>query len=349
MGYFRRFLDGLEAYVPGEQPRSYEGVIKLNANENPFPPSLKLAEVLTPGRIDELRYYPDAVSRELRRRLASLYGVSADNVFVGNGGDEVLRLIVQATVDPGDRIRFPYPSYVLYRTLAEIAQAEIREVDLTEDFQLPADFETNIGSLTFLCSPNNPTGNCLRRGDILRVIEAAKGKGIVVIDEAYVDFSEQNMIPLAMQHENVLVLRSLSKSYSLAGLRVGVAVAHYDIISALFKLKDSYNLNFLSQILAMAALDDKESMRENVKRIRESRAALGGRLENLGFRVWPSDANFLLVEHPKTAAVEIYHRLKEKNILVRYFNERRLESTLRISVGREDENAALIEALNEIP
>lgn len=348
MDYFRKLLGDLEAYVPGEQPRSYEGVIKLNANENPFPPSLKLGEVLEHGRIDELRYYPDAVSRELRRMLASLYGVSVDNVFVGNGGDEVLRLIVQAAIEPGERVTFPYPSYVLYRTLAEMFEAEIREIDLTDDFQLPDDFANDIGRVTFLCSPNNPTGNCLRRDDMLRVIDAAKGKGIVVIDEAYAEFSDQSLIPAAMQHDNVLVLRSFSKSYSLAGLRVGVAIGHYEIISALFKLKDSYNLNFLSQILAMAALDDQDSMRNNVERIRRSRDALRKELEKLGFRVWPSDANFFLVEHRKTAAVDVYRRLKEKKILVRYFNQRRLKTTLRISIGREDENEALIEALHEI-
>jgi len=348
MGYFRKLLDNLEAYVPGEQPRSYAGTIKLNANENPFPPSLALGEVLTPALLENLRFYPDAVSRELRRRLAGRYGVSADNVFVGNGGDEILRLVVQATIDPGARVTFPYPSYILYRTLAEMFEAEVREVDLDEGFQLPEDFTDHLGRLTFLCSPNNPSGNCLREKELLGVIKAARGKGIVVIDEAYGEFSDQNMIPAAMRHEHVLVLRSFSKVYSLAGIRVGAAVGHHGIISALFKLKDSYNLNLVSQLLALAAVEDQDSARNNIARIRRSREELRGQLVGLGFRVWPSDANFLLAQHDQAAAFDIYRQLRERGILVRYYDERRMENRLRITVGREDENAALVEALGEI-
>ncbi len=348
MSYFRPFLEELEAYVPGEQPPDYAGLIKLNANENAYPPSLRVEDCFRRGYVDDLRFYPDAASRQLRRTLATKFDVATDNIIVGNGGDEILRLIVQATVEKGDRVTYPVPSYVLYRTLAQIAQGECVEVELDEDFQIPPGFEEKIGRITFLCSPNNPTGNCFREKDVVRVIEAAQGKSIVVIDEAYVDFSDQNLIPLTKHFDNVLVLRSFSKSYSLAGIRLGIGIGHYEIISNLFKLKDSYNVDELTQRLALAALLDGEYMRNTVERIRQNRATLSQALSELGFQVYPSDANFVLAEHPSISAREIQRALKGRNILVRYFAEKRIENHLRISVGREDEILTLIENLREI-
>jgi histidinol-phosphate aminotransferase len=348
MSYFRPFLEELEAYVPGEQPRDYAGLTKLNANENAYPPSLQVEYSLQHAHVDDLRYYPDATARELRKTLATKFGVAIDNIIVGNGGDEILRLIVQATVEKGDRVTYPMPGYVLYRTLAQIARGECVEVELDPDFQIPPGFEDSLGRITFLCSPNNPTGNCLRERDIVRVVEAAEGKSIVVIDEAYVDFSDQNLIPLTKRFDNVLVLRSFSKSYSLAGIRLGVGIGHFEIISNLYKLKDSYNVNELTQRLAVAALLDGDYMRNTVRRIRRNRDMLSTALRDLGFRVYPSDANFVLAEHPTLSAREIQQTLRERNILVRHFAEKRVENHLRISVGREDEILTLIENLKEI-
>lgn len=340
----RPSVQELEAYTPGEQPKG-AGRVKLNTNENPYPPSPAVARVLRTFAVDSLRLYPDPFSQALRERLAELAGVSPGQVFVGNGSDEVLRLAMRAFTQPGGTVAAFDPTYSLYPVLAAAEELAYRAVPLPEGFgwtEPPAELDA---TLFCLANPNAPTG-------VLYPVETVRAfcrrfPGVVLVDEAYVDFSEgRDCLALAKELPNVLVCRTLSKSLSLAGLRVGYAVGAPALIEALYKLKDSYNLDRLAQALALAALGDLPWMQDNARRIIATRKRVAAELEKRGFAVVPSAANFLFVEPPAgTAAADLFAALRAKNILVRYFPGDRTGRFLRVSTGTDAQMDAFLAAL----
>jgi len=342
-GLVRESVESLAAYTPGEQPRDPR-VIKLNTNENPYPPSPCVAEALSGIDADGLRRYPDPLSLRLRERIADLHGVGAERVFVGNGSDEVLALCTRAFVEDDGTIGYFEPSYSLCPVLAGIRAVEERPVELGTDFEwrMPRGYAC---SLFFLTNPNAPTG-ILYPFETVREFCAAM-PGVVVIDEAYVDFSSRHCMELAAELDNVIVARTLSKSYSLAGLRVGYAVGSERLVEALFKVKDSYNLDAVAQELALAALSDPEHMQANAGRIRATRGRLMEALAGSGYSVYPSETNFVWAKPPALPAEEVFRRLRKKGILVRYFAGERVGECLRITVGTDAEIDALIDALGE--
>lgn len=343
-GLIRESVEQMAGYVPGEQPEGC-GVIKLNTNENPYPPSSLVTKALWhfgPGR---LRFYPDPVAANLRRRLAEVHACGERNVLVGNGSDEILSLCARVFVENNGSIGYPQPSYSLYPVLAEARGIEKRPVPLDDDFRFspPSDLAT---SLFFLANPNAPTG-LLSSPEQVRQF-AASLPGVLVIDEAYADFARENCMALALEMDNVLVLRTLSKSYSLAGLRVGYAVGHEALIEALLKVKDSYNIDALSQRLALAALDDRDHMLANVAAIKSTRKTLSDALMDMGWEVLPSEANFVWAKPKAKQAKECFESLRNVNILVRYFEGDRTGDYLRITVGTDDETECLLEALRDM-
>lgn len=347
MKYQRELLKEVEGYVPGEQPRM-PNIIKLNTNENPYPPSPKVMEALRSLPADTLRKYPDPVMQAFRAACAERYGYPGPEwVMTGNGMDELLALVVRAFTDPGDAILSPYPTYVLYETLARLHGAKCVMVDLDRDFQLTEEFFQTKARLCFLPRPNSPSGVCVPREAVERLCR--EFNGIVVIDEAYVDFSNDNCMDFPKRYENAIVMRTFSKSFSLAGMRVGTAVASPDIVSEFMKVKDSYNMNSVGQAVALAAIQDYDYMRANVDKVVATRQRLTGALEAMGFSVPPSQSNFVLAQwNGIPPAGEIFRRLRERAIIVRYFHARLLDNALRISVGSDEETDALLAALGEI-
>jgi len=347
MSYFRDSIDRLAAYVPGDQPPAESGVIKLNTNENPYPPSAKALRVLREFDGRDLRLYPKPYADEVRLAAARLVGVEPQWILVSYGSDDLLTIIMRSAAEPGRRVVFPAPTYVLYRTLAEIQQAEIVEVPFDEDYNLPVDaLLAADGAVTLIASPNSPSGT--QAGNEQLAAVAAGCDGLVVIDEAYVDFADHDAVALTERFDNVIVLRTLSKGYSLAGLRVGFAVARPGVIAGLGKVKESYNLDAIACTVAAAAIDDQAHKDANVRKVLAGRAKLTDQLAALGFKVWPSQANFVLARPPAGNAERVYQILKGRGILVRYFKQPRLDDKLRITVGTDRQNAALIEAISEI-
>ena len=347
MGYLRKNIERLEAYMPGEQPPPEAKVIKLNTNENCYPPSPKVLRALKGFQGELLRRYPDPMSRALCEKAAKLYGVPEDWVLAGNGSDEHLALIVRAYLEPGRKAACPVPTYSLYRTLARMQDAGLAEIPYDEDYRLPVDGLIRSGAVvTFICSPNNPSATVAPVKDLARL--ASKVKGILVVDEAYTDFADENAMSLVRKFKNVIVLRTVSKGYSLAGLRLGFAVARPETLEGLIKIKDSYNVDAVASRVGIAALSDQAWKDKNAEKIVKSRAKLSKNLGRLGFRVWPSQANFILARPPDGRAQSLYQALKKKGILVRYWNQPRLDDKIRITVGTEEENRALLAVIREL-
>jgi histidinol-phosphate aminotransferase len=345
MNFARKHLADVKGYVPGEQPRE-EGFIKLNTNENPYPPSPRVLDALREVNGERMRKYPDPVFRRLREKIAHTYGVGVDQIFVGNGSDEALSLLVRTFVDPSEKVLFTYPTYILYETLARLNAVGHEAVELDENFDLPEEVFRRSGKLFFLANPNSPTGKPVSREVIKRLCNSFPG--LVATDEAYADFSDCTSIPILNECPNLIILRTFSKSFSLASIRVGFALAKEELIADLMKTKDSYNVSLLSQIAAEAAIDDIEYMRENVRKVICTRERLTGSLRKLGFIVYPSGANFILAKYPTGSAAPLYEELKKRKILVRYFPIRRLEDCLRITIGTDAEVDALLKQLSNI-
>jgi len=340
----RRSVQAMSGYVPGEQPTAPD-IVKLNTNENPYPPSPLVVQTLLSLDENAVRRYPDPNCCALREKIAELHGCETERVFVGNGSDEILALCTRSFVEDDGSIGYFNPSYSLYPVLADIRGVERSPVELAPDFgwNMPDDHAC---SLFFLANPNAPTGIRFDPGTVREFCRSYRG--VVVIDEAYVDFAEADCMSIAMEEDNVLVSRSLSKSFSLAGVRLGYAVGSLPLIEALFKTKDSYNVNVLSQRVGLAAMRDVEAMRENAGKIRSTRERLASELTSLGWDAGSSEANFLWVRPPAGNAAEVFGALRARNILVRHFEGERTGEYLRMSIGTDEEIDALIGAVSEI-
>jgi histidinol-phosphate aminotransferase len=293
-----------------------------------------------------LRLYPDPDACALRRRAAAVYGVTPEAILAGNGSDELLTLLVRALIDPGDRVAFPVPTYSLYETLVAVQGAVAVRVPFPADFRIPLELAAARARLTFLCNPNSPSGTLVPVAAVEALARAVHG--VLVVDEAYVDFARATALPLVDRCENVVVLRTFSKSFSLAGLRVGLAFGPPALLAGMRVVKDSYNLNRLSQAAAEAALADLPAMEANVARIRATRAVLRDGLVALGFAVLPSEANFVLARRPGVDLAPTARALAARDILVRHFPVPELCDALRVTVGTDDEVATLLAALRDL-
>ena len=352
MKLIRKHVQKLHAYEPGEQPNGC-GLVKLNTNENPCPPSPKVLESVRAAVDDRLRLYPNPTAQELRETLAKLHGVSPGNVIAGNGSDELLALATRAFVEPGkDVIQYFIPSYSLYPALANIHNATRNEVVLKEDFSLPTVAELRKrqwnfkAALTYVTTPNAPSGRGYATVDLDALCRAQKG--VVILDEAYVDFAEEHAMALAKKYSHVLVSRTFSKAYSLCFQRIGYFVGSANLISALGKIRDSYNVNGLGQVAALATLRDLRFYRANFRQIIRLREQVAAVLESVGFVVQPSQANFLLAKPPRFSARTWLRKLRELNVLVRWFNDPLVKDYLRITIGSEKEMGALMRAVRVI-
>ncbi|MHC5056274.1 MAG: histidinol-phosphate transaminase [Planctomycetota bacterium] len=348
-GYFRPNVDAMTGYVPGEQPAAGGGVVKLNTNENPYPPSPKVLEAVGRSAEGTLRLYPDPTARALREAASRAYGFGTECIVAGNGSDELLAMLVRAFASEGERVAYPVPTYSLYRTLVRAHGAEAVEIPWADGYAIPPELVKADARLVILCRPNAPTGTMV---PVDAVRELARSlECVLCVDEAYVDFADSeddNCLPLVREFENVVVLRTLSKSFSLAGARVGLGFAQEALVRGLGKVKDSYNLSRMALAAGEAALGDMDWMRANAGRIRATRARLVERLARLGFECLPSQANFVLarIGHPR--AKELYEALKARGILVRYFDQEAVRDCVRITVGTDAEVDALLSALGEL-
>ena len=332
-----RHVRKLEEYVPGEQPRA-KSVVKLNTNENPYPPSPKCRAAIRAFDCARLRRYPDPNCSELCAEIARLNGTTPERVFVGNGSDEILALAAKCFVEDDESIGSLDPSYSLYKTLAAIRNVKWTGLDVTAST-----------SLFLLTNPNAPTGEFREPSEIAAFTK--KFRGVVIVDEAYGDFARANCMSLATAeaNRNLIAMRTFSKSYSLAGLRVGYCVGPRDLIRAMYKVKDSYNVDALAQTVALAAIRDQDWMRKNAAKVIRSRTRLSAALEKRGWDVLPSEANFVFARPPAPAkAADIFARLRERNIFVRYFPGPKTGDRLRVTVGTEPEMKTLLKALDEL-
>jgi histidinol-phosphate aminotransferase len=341
---------GLTPYTPGEQPNDSE-IIKLNTNENPYPPSPKIAEVLANFDIAALRRYPDPVFKALRKRIAEMHGCKIENIFIGNGSDEVLSVAAKAFVQNDEAIGSFDPSYSLYKTLAAIRDVKFVSSFLNQDYSWTDPVTSKDGvdvALFLLTNPNAPTSLSFPKEKIKAF--ASSFKGVVIIDEAYADFADENMMDLATVtgNENTIVMRTLSKSYSLAGLRLGYCVGPEDLIEAMYKVKDSYNIDMLAQAVALAALEDVEWMKANAEKVCATRRRLTDVLRAHGWDVPESQSNFIFAKPAKRQAQEIFNELRARHIFVRYFPGESTGERLRISIGTEEETDKLLACLLEL-
>ncbi len=370
----RPLVHKLHGYVPGEQPK-IKGLIKLNTNENPYPPSPRVLRAVQAAVDGRLRLYPNPTAERLREKLARLHRCQPENIIVGNGSDELLALAVRCFVEPvaelvttrptkrefaarsraqpRQSVQYFAPSYSLYPVLADIHGAVKNAVPLPSDFSLPTVNELRRGgcwhfnaALTFITTPNAPSGRGYATRSLAALCRAQRG--VVVLDEAYVDFADENALKLALKHPHVLVARTFSKAYSLCFQRVGYFVGHPELIAALDKIRDSYNVNGLGQVAAEATLDDLAYYRANFKRITTTRERLSRQLTMLGFRVLPSQTNFILARPPLFPAKDWLQQLRERKVLVRWFSAPEVSSYLRITIGTRREAEALIRAVREI-
>lgn len=344
--FFRSEIASMSPYTPGEQPQSGKA-IKLNTNENPYPPSPRVIEAIQQAT-SKLERYPDPLGTSFRRAASDVLDVDPEMILCGNGSDDCLTILTRAFVGSGQKLRFPYPSYILYRTLAELQSAQFEEVPFDKSFGLSAGFFATDASLKliYLPNPNSPSGTMVDHASILRLADSVDCP--VVVDEAYVDFAPANCIGLIQQNPKIIVTRTLSKSYALAGLRFGYLVAHPEIVQTLRKVKDSYNTDLLSLAGATAAISDQAWLKENVARIVATRTRMLAALQKLGFDVIESHANFLWCTRNDRPLKPLYEQLKKNGILVRYMNYPGWGDGLRISVGSDEQIDAMLVVLADL-
>jgi len=339
-----------EPYVPGEQ-LAKKNIIKLNTNENPYPPSPKVIEAIQNElHTTNLRLYPSPTMDELRTTIGAYYGLDKANVFVGNGSDEVLAFAFMGLFDPGKPIRFPQITYSFYPVYAKVFNIDYEEVPLNDDFTLDVErFFESVGGVIFP-NPNAPTSIYLPLHEIERILEHNKDR-VVIVDEAYVDFAEASAATLINKYDNLLVVQTMSKSRALAGLRVGFALGNNELIKGLIRMKDSFNsypVDRLALVGAKAAIEDETYFREITKKIIQTRTWVTEELQSLGFKVLPSQTNFVFTTHETYPAERLYEELRQRNILIRYFKTKPIDNYIRITIGTDEEMKQLIRAIEEI-
>jgi histidinol-phosphate aminotransferase len=347
--FWSPFVNDLVPYVPGEQPKLTK-LVKLNTNENPYGPSPKAIDAMRAAISDELRLYPDPNSDLLKQAVARYYGVDAGRVFLGNGSDEVLAHAYNAFFRQDQPLLFPDISYSFYPVYCGLYGVDYQAVPLDEQFQIRVeDYARPNGGIIFP-NPNAPTG-CLLALDAVEQILKNSPDSVVIVDEAYIDFGGETAISLVDRYPNLLVTQTLSKSRSLAGLRVGLAVGHPDLIEALERVKNSFNsypLDRMAIVGAAAAFDDREYFEHTCQRVIASREALVEQLEGKGFEVLPSAANFIFARHPQHDAAGLAAKVREQGVIVRHFKQARIAQFLRITIGTPEQNQALVDALGDL-
>jgi len=342
---FREAIEEMARYTPGEQPRPGQRLVKLNTNENPYPPSPRVRAAIIKAASASLRLYPPPRADELVNAAARVYRIPRDMILAGNGSDELLAMLFRATLTRGDKVAYALPTYSLYDTLAAIQEAQVATVPLGPGFAQPLDaLAAERAALTIVCNPNSPCGSLAAPAQLHKLASELDGR-LLAIDEAYVDFAASHALPLVKQHPNVAVLRSFSKSFSLAGMRVGLCFAQPPVIEQLLKVKDSYNLSRLAVSAGAAALADIEWMHRNVERIKDARVMTEERLRHMGFEVPPSQANFVLARIQGQDMAAVAAGLRRRRILVRHFPRSVFHDALRISIGTPAEMEALFKAL----
>jgi len=345
--YLKPGLRGYEPYVPGEQPADLEGWIKLNTNESPVPPSPRVLEAIRAAAAESLRLYPSPTAQPAREAVARALEVPPDWVACGNGSDELIAMCFRAFVGPGDDVAFCEPTYPLFSPLCAIHENHPSVHHLGDAWALPPEYRRDPAPLKFLVNPNSPIGNWYDAAAVDEVVSASAG--VVVIDEAYVDFAPESRLDAVRRHPNAMVLRTLSKSSALAGLRFGYAVAQPDLIAALELVKDSYNVGRLQIAAAEAALGDAGHRQRIVQEVVRERDWLTAQLSGIGFEVEPSYANFVFCRPPAAhPAAEVHAALRERKILVRLYDRPPIAGWLRITVGTHDQLEALLEAVGEV-
>ncbi|WP_449434708.1 histidinol-phosphate transaminase [Pseudomonas putida] len=344
--FWSPFVKDLVPYVPGEQPKLAR-LVKLNTNENPYGPSPKALEAMRGELNDNLRLYPDPNADRLKQAVAEYYGVSAQQVFVGNGSDEVLAHVFHGLFQHGAPLLFPDISYSFYPVYCGLYGIPFEQVPLDEQFQIRVEDYNKPNAGIIFPNPNAPTG-CLMPLQAVEQLLQANRDSVVVVDEAYIDFGGETAISLVDRYDNLLVTQTLSKSRSLAGLRVGLAVGHPDLIEALERIKNSFNsypLDRMAIVGAAAAFEDREYFEQTCRKVIDSREALIEQLTAKGFEVLPSAANFIFARHPQQDAAQLAARLREQGVIVRHFKQARIAQFLRITIGTPEMNQALIDAL----
>lgn len=346
-----RFMDkkyaSLEEYVPGEQPKDMQ-YIKLNTNESPFPPSPKVLEAINSEEINKLELYPDPVCTGLTKRLAETYGVKPENVFIGNGSDEVLNFSFMAFCEDG--AAFADITYGFYQVFTDLYNIDTKVIPLRADFSIGVEDYLNLNRCIFIANPNAPTGLILPLDCIRKIIESNKDH-VVIIDEAYIDFGGESCVQLVNEYDNLLVVQTYSKSRSLAGGRLGYAIGNAELIADLTKIKFStnpYNINRLTLAAGEASLNDADYYRNNCQKIIENRRYTTTELVKLGFEVLASCSNFVFARTDRMEGGELYLKLKAKGILVRHFDKERIKDYLRITIGTKEQMTALINTLETI-
>ena len=346
MNRVRPAIASMKGYVPGFQPEPWQKYIKLNSNENPFPPSPKVKEILKKFAYEDLRLYPDPVSLELREKLGALYGFSANQIICGNGSDDILNMIVRTFAQPGEAIGFFEPTFPLYRVLGMIHDVKIVSIPLAEPYDHPPMPPQGL-KVFFLANPNSPVG--FGYPPVLISQMAQRTNGIFVVDEAYAEFAEQNALSLLRDFDNVIVVRTVSKSYSLAGVRLGYAIGREKWIGEMLKVKDPFNVTRFTQAVVAAALEDQEYFRKNILQIVETREWFTRESTALGYRVIPSQANFIFPQPPqKGRGVKFYEALLSRKVLTRYYDEEGLRDGIRLTIGKREEMIEVLRVMEEI-
>jgi histidinol-phosphate aminotransferase len=341
----RKALQGFQPYVPGEQPPDGEGWVKLNTNESPLPPSPEVIRAIKEAADESLRLYPSPTAAPARNAIAEHFGVDPAQVTLGNGGDELIEMCFRAFAGPGDSVAFPTPTYPLFEPLCRIHDALPSKHPTELPSELPPSLGPDPSPLKFIVNPNSPTGALFDLPAVEGVVAASSG--VVVIDEAYVDFAPQSCLQLLGRHDNVLILRTFSKGYGLAGMRIGFALGSRDLIEALDSVKDSYNVDRLAIVAAAAAIEDEDHHQKLVDEVITNRAHLAGALIDLGFEVVPSSTNFIFTKPPKPA-IGVVAALRARKILVRHYDREPIAGWLRITIGTQEQHDRLLSALKEI-
>jgi histidinol-phosphate aminotransferase len=346
MEYVRPPIAAMKGYVPGLQPEPGQKYIKLNSNENPYPPSPRVKEVLQKLDYDDLRIYPDPVSLELRQKLGKLHGFNAGEIICGNGSDDILNIIVRTFASPGDAIGFYEPTFPLYKVLGMIQGVRNIAIPLAEPYNSPPVPPSEV-KVFFLANPNSPVGFAYPLS-LVRTL-AREVKGILVVDEAYVEFAAENALGLVQEFENVVVVRTVSKSYSLAGARLGYAIGREDFVEEMLKVKDPFNVTRLTQAVVSAALDDQEYFWKNISRVVEVREWFTKEARALGYRILPSQGNFVFPRPPqKGKGIKFYQALFDRGVLTRHYDEEGLRDGVRMTIGTREDMEAALQVMKEI-